>query len=134
MSGAEGRGAGVLACPNGAPKEPPFPGPWHVEAQLANDGFDRKLYVAGERVFGLLKAWPREENASPMPFEPPEKMVDLALRVGRAVDLEIYGVDLVGRDGVFGIVDVNPFPGFRGIPEAGQAIADHIAARLSEAG
>ncbi|MEJ6392006.1 hypothetical protein V8J82_01995 [Gymnodinialimonas sp. 2305UL16-5] len=128
-SGLQGRGAGVLALETGAPEKPPFPGPWHVEEMLPGDGTDRKLYVAGPRVFGLLKAWPRDDTAPSLPFAPPSEMVDLALSVGSALGLEIYGVDLIGQDSAFRVVDVNPFPGFRGVDGAAQAVADHIAAR-----
>ncbi|MDX8355654.1 hypothetical protein [Cognatiyoonia sp. IB215182] len=132
VSGVEGRGAGVSAFCNGAPPEPPFPGPWHVETTQLSDGFDRKLYVAGDQVFGLLKPWPRRDDAPTLQFEPTNEMAALALKVGQAVGSEIYGVDLVGKGDVFSIVDVNPFPGFRGVAGAPQAIARYIANRVVE--
>jgi ribosomal protein S6--L-glutamate ligase len=125
-AGDTGRGAGVarIAIPGDAA---PFPGPWHVETEWPGDGIDRKIYVVGNRVFGLLKRWPRGGDATP--FTPTTAMRALALRTGAALGLEIFGVDLVGQDGRFAVVDVNAFPGFRGVTGAFDAVADYIAAR-----
>lgn len=125
-AGGTGRSAGVarIADPGDAA---PFAGPWHVEVEQPGDGTDRKVYVAGDRVFGLLKRWPRDGQAPP--FAPAAEMRDLAMRAGAALGLEIFGVDLVGHDGRFAIVDVNAFPGFRGVTGAFDAVADYIAAR-----
>jgi ribosomal protein S6--L-glutamate ligase len=125
-AGGAGRGAGVarIADPEDAA---PFPGPWHVEVEQPGDGIDRKIYVVGDRAFGLLKRWPRDGDAAP--FTPTAAMRDLARRAGAALGLEIYGVDLVGEDGRCAIVDVNAFPGFRGVTGAFDAVADYIAAR-----
>jgi len=131
LSGSIGRGAGVVSLPRSTiTADPPFPGPWHVETAASSDGLDRKLYVVGSRVFGLLKPWPRE-GVPARPFEPPVAMTELALAVGRAVGLELFGVDLVGRDDEFAVVDLNPFPGYRGVAGAATAVADHSAARVS---
>lgn len=121
-----GRGAGVarIAGPEVAA---PFPAPWHVEVERPGDGIDRKIYVVGDRAFGLLKRWPRDGDAPP--FTPTAAMRELAMRAGAALGLEIFGVDLVGQDSRFAIVDVNAFPGFRGVPGAFDAVADYIAAR-----
>ena len=131
-SGSTGRGAGVASLSRDAAgaADPPFPGPWHVEAALPGDGQDRKLYVVGPRVFGLLKAWPRDGSPA-RAFEPPPAMTELALAAGRAVGLELFGVDLVGRGGALAVVDLNPFPGYRGVEGAVAAVADHVAARAA---
>lgn len=51
---------------------------------------------------------------------------ELARRVGAATGLEVYGADvLVGDDGPR-VVDVNAFPGFRGVPDAAEAVARHV--------
>lgn len=51
-----GRGATVVTGTAASlPGEAPFPGPYLVEPRLAADGTDRKLYVAGSQVRGLLK-------------------------------------------------------------------------------
>jgi ribosomal protein S6--L-glutamate ligase len=44
--------------------------------------------------------------------------------------LDLYGVDLIEFDGRPVIVDVNHFPGYRGVPGAGSALARYILERL----
>lgn len=131
--GTIGRGSQVLFSDgNGLPAEPPFPGPYVVEDRVAHDGMDHKLYVAGSSCFGLLKSWPRISDAVAHPFEPSPDLRALALATGRAAGLEIYGVDVViGPDGPV-IVDVNVFPGFRGIPGAAEAVAGQVRRRAVE--
>jgi ribosomal protein S6--L-glutamate ligase len=130
--GRIGRGAGVVFVEPGSwPAEPPFPGPWIVEQGIAGDGVDRKLYVAGRACRGLLKPWPRH-GALVRPFDPDAELVHIARAAGRALNLEIYGVDAVlGPRGPV-IVDVNVFPGFRGVERAETLIADHLAELLAD--
>ncbi len=128
--GTIGRGSRVLFNDKTAlPPEPPFPGPYVVEDRVAHDGTDRKLYVAGSHCFGLLKSWPRPHEAVARPFSPSLELRSLALATGRAAGLDIFGVDVViGPDGPV-IVDLNVFPGFRGIPGAAEAVAGHVRKR-----
>ena len=131
VDGRRGRGASVIV-PDGAvvPSGAPFAGPYVVESFVAGDGVDRKLYVVGERVWLRLKrtgSW--AANAVPdegVAAEPGRELVDLARRVGAATGLEVYGADvLLGDDGPR-VVDVNAFPGFRGVPDAAEAVARHV--------
>jgi len=108
------------------PADAPFPGPYLVQDRVAHDGWDRKVYVAGRACRGLLKPWPRRESAAQRPFAPEPMLGDLALAVGRVLGLEIYGVDfVVGETGPL-IVDVNGFPGFKGVPDAARLIGDYL--------
>ena len=82
-----------------------------------------KLYVIGERVFGMRKN-PSTDERLPVAADPTLECI--ALRCGRALGLEIYGVDvLIGRRGPV-VVDVNYFPSFRGVPNAAVPLTDHI--------
>ena len=131
LDGFIGRGAGVLFLEKGqcqAPADAPFPGPYLVEEQIAFDGWDRKLYIAGRNCRGLLKKWPRESGQSNQPFVLEPMLTDLALATGQALGLEIYGVDIILAQSGPLIVDVNVFPSFKGIAEAATLIADHICA------
>jgi ribosomal protein S6--L-glutamate ligase len=84
------------------------------------------VYVAGRACRGLLKPWPRRGSAAQRPFAPEPLLGDLARAVGRVLELEIYGVDfVVGETGPL-IVDVNGFPGFKGVPEAARLIVEHL--------
>lgn len=129
--GALGRGTRVLVS-NSAPlpRDAPFSGPYLVEQHIPNDGTDRKLYVAGPTCFGLLKGWPRRPDFLPRPFEVSEDLREIAHATGAATGLEIYGVDVViGPEGPV-VVDVNVFPGFRGVEGGAEAVAGHVRSRL----
>ena len=127
IDGGRGRSAGVAFVRGGAwPSPPPFAGPLLVQELIANDGLDRKLYVAGATCRGLLKPWPREAGRPVECFAPDASLSSLAAAVGRAVGLEVYGVDVViGVDGPM-IVDVNLFPSFKSIPDAATLVAAHV--------
>lgn len=131
VDGTVGRGTRiVMAARNALPKIAAFSGPYHVEEYIQNDGLDRKLYVAGSSCFGLIKPWPRNPDVPAQSFDASPELVDLAKAVGVATGLEIFGVDvLLGAKGPM-IVDVNVFPGFRGIDQAHSAVVHHLLERL----
>ncbi|GAA0584771.1 alpha-L-glutamate ligase [Streptomyces crystallinus] len=105
------------------------PEPVVVQEFTANSGWDHKLWVIGDRVFAALR---RSELAPggrgptrSLPLdELPPGWADLALRVGEAYALEVYGVDLIDAAGSPLIVDVNAFPGIRGQLGAPEALAE----------
>lgn len=125
--GRRGRGAGVVLAPDGrVPAIAPFDGPYILQDFVTGAGREYKLYVAGRDVRVLLASASRLLGSEPA--EPPEApaLIDLALRAGRALGLQIYGVDvLMGTDGPR-IVDVNAFPGFRRVPDAPRLVAGAI--------
>jgi len=124
---AGSRGEGILHT-NDPPAEPPFPGPYVVEQHVRHDGIDRKLYVAGEQVFGVERSWPPRSLADKLGrrFSPTAELHRLALAAGRALGLELYGTDvLLSPDGPV-LVDVNAFPGYKGVPEAPCQIAAYL--------
>ena len=125
-----GRGQGVLATP--LPEEAPWEGPYLVEDYIEHDGVDRKLYVAGEWVAGLLKpsTLVHDHLTRGTPFEVDEPLADLARAAVARVDLHLAGVDVViGPDGP-AVVDINAFPGYRGVGGAPGAVADHLLDHL----
>ncbi|WP_380166039.1 hypothetical protein [Jannaschia sp. R86511] len=123
---AAGRASGVALLDVRA-AEPPFPGPWLVQELVEGDGVDRKLYVVGDRVSGLLKPGPLLGVRAPVSaFDPDARLHDLARRVGAVLDLHLYGVDVVvGPDGPV-VVDVNAAPGYRGVAGAPEQVAEHV--------
>ena len=129
-----GRGLGVAMWPAGEPgAKPAGPGPYLVQVRVPGDGVDRKIYVAGSVLGGVLKS--HDDRASRgRPFTPSPSLRALALAVGRALQLEIYGVDVVeGSDGPV-VVDVNAFPSCRGVPGAARAIAGVLLAHAGRPG
>ena len=127
IDGGHGRGAGVVFVRgHDWPCQVLLEGPLLVEPRIPNDGFDRKLYIAGDACRGLLKRWPRDPTTPAAPFTPDAALANLARRVGASVGLEVFGVDVVlGAAGPV-IVDVNLFPSFDGIADAPRLIGAHL--------
>jgi len=100
---------------------------------LALDGWDLKLYGIGRDVWAVRKPSPvvfdgpgparfqQSDRAELVPLD--ARLLDLALTCGRACGLELWGVDVgVTRDGPF-VIEVNDFPTYSAVPDAGEAIA-----------
>jgi ribosomal protein S6--L-glutamate ligase len=92
------------------------------------DGRDHKLYVIGDQVFGVRRVWPPKtlEDKLGEPFDVPDEMREIALGCGRAFGVGLYGVDLITSGGKPYIVDINTFPGFKGVPNASALLAEYI--------
>ena len=104
---------------------------------VAGDGWDIKLWVIGEQIFAARRRTPLEPNASKEDFpilakELPTDWAHITLEIGRVFNLRLYGVDLLITERGPIIVDVNSFPGFRGVPGAESALALMVEHLLSE--
>jgi ribosomal protein S6--L-glutamate ligase len=85
----------------------------------ANDWFDIKFWVIGAdlsaaRRRSALESVDKSADVFLEPADLPEDWTRTARDAGRAMGLQLYGVDLLITDGRPVVVDVNPFPGFRG--------------------
>jgi glutathione synthase/RimK-type ligase-like ATP-grasp enzyme len=90
-------------------------------------GTDLKLYVVGSEVFGVRKPFSAESftvPGRPCPVDPETAAV--ARRCGEALGLGLYGVDVVDSPDGPVVVDVNYFPGYKGVPDVAPLIADHL--------
>jgi ribosomal protein S6--L-glutamate ligase len=122
-----GRGGAVLKAPDGTlPPHEPFAGPYLLQEYIAGDARDYKVYVAGDQARGLIKSYSSELQVEQ--FEVDRELTALARRVGSRLRLEIYGVDVLYGPAGPVVVDVNPFPGFRGIPDAAELAATYLLA------
>lgn len=114
------------------PRSAPGPGPYLVEQLVLHDGIDRKLYIAGDHVTGLYKpsTLVRQHSADGVPFQLTRELREVALATAQALDLHLLGVDIIlGPEGPQ-VVDVNAFPGYRSVPDAPRAVADHLLTHL----
>jgi ribosomal protein S6--L-glutamate ligase len=97
---------------------------------------DVKVYVAGGEVFAGAKPFGprsyREDAITPYPL--PAAQRELVLAAGEALGLRLFGVDLRTGAGGPALVDVNPFPGYRGFPDAVPALRREVQRALREAG
>jgi DNA-binding response OmpR family regulator len=111
-----------------------------AQEYLETEGWDLKLYGIGSQVWAVRKPSPVTFSgpgpAALMPTEGAEmvevdaELRDIALTCGRAYGLELWGVDVaMTKDGPY-VIEVNDFPTYSGIPEAGSLIAQHTLARI----
>jgi glutathione synthase/RimK-type ligase-like ATP-grasp enzyme len=105
-------------------------GPLFIQRYHAPEGVDRKMYVIGGEVFCVERIWPAKtyEEKLGRSVEPSAEMRDIAQRCAAAIGADIFGFDIVYSDGVPYVVDLSGFPGFKGVPDAAQRLADAIDA------
>jgi ribosomal protein S6--L-glutamate ligase len=85
----------------------------------ASDGYDIKVWVIGEdlsaaRRRSALETIDKTADEHLDPAALPADWTRAARGAGAALGLQLYGVDLLITDGRPVVVDINPFPGFRG--------------------
>src|SRR6266516_2080245 len=104
-------------------REPVFAQRYH-----SNDGRDRKIYAIGGRLFGVKKVFPRqtEEEKQGEPFTLTPELRELTLGCGRAFGIDLYGVDIIESEGTPYVVDMCSIPGFKGVPDAPQLLAQYF--------
>lgn len=126
------RGEGVTVLERGDDWPLDGQGPWLVQDRVPGDGWDRKLFVIGPHVHGTLRRWPARTLTEKLgrPLRLDTGLTALALAAGRVFGLCAYGVDVI--DGPRGplIVDVNAFPGFKGVSGAAGLLFDHLLGHL----
>lgn len=93
----------------------------------AGDGWDIKLWVIDQQIFAARRRTPLEANAPKedhpiAPGELPPDWAHITREIGRVFNLQLYGVDLLVTERGPIVVDVNSFPGFRGVPGADDAL------------
>jgi ribosomal protein S6--L-glutamate ligase len=112
---------------------------WGREAVIAqpvvgDDDWELKVWVIGERIYAARQRPKFGQRLADADLrvaheELPEEIEALARAAGSALGLELYGIDVLGGEPGPVIVDVNPFPGFRCVPSAAEALADHVIRR-----
>jgi ribosomal protein S6--L-glutamate ligase len=104
--------------------------PLYAQRYLEPDGLDRKIYCIGDDIFGVERTWPVRtyEDKLGRPFEPDREVREIALRSASAFGLTLFGFDIVVSDDCPYVVDISSLPGFKGVPDAAERIADHVFA------
>jgi ribosomal protein S6--L-glutamate ligase len=129
-------GEGVRFLPDPLDASPSaWPPPFLVQERVDHDSVDRKLYTVGGEVDGVLRRWPPQTLRAKLgrPFRPDPAMADLARAAGAALGLELHGVDVVvDTAGRAVVVDVNAFPGYKGVAGAAACLADHLLRRARD--
>ncbi|HEY6031665.1 MAG TPA: hypothetical protein VIU44_13930, partial [Gaiellaceae bacterium] len=104
-----------------------------VQRLVGRGAIDVKVYAAGDRLFAGGKRFDTTSFRCDRirPLEPTAEMREVALAAGAALGLTLFGVDLRREREALYVVDVNPFPGYRGFPAAAAALRDEIARRVA---
>lgn len=96
-----------------------------AQPYLPNPGYDVKLYNTGDEVFAAVKRSPLHPGEDVVeeliPVTP--ELRALAIAVGRAFGLDIYGVDVVETSRGWVVLDVNDFPSFGKVPDVAWRLA-----------
>jgi ribosomal protein S6--L-glutamate ligase len=114
----------------------PFGLPWPLFAQreVPAGGHDLKVYVIGQRLWAITRPFParsvQDKIGTPAALSPEVRRA--ALACGRALGLELYGVDVLLAGERFWVVDVNAFPGYKGVAEAPRQLAAYLYARARQ--
>lgn len=134
LHGSQGRGVQMVRhleelLEIGNPGEPVI-----AQRYQPGDGKDRKLYCMGSEMFGIKRQWPARtyEQKQGEPFTLTPELEGIALAVGEAIGTDLFGLDIVIDRGQPYVVDVNPFPGFKGVGDAAVRLAGYIYAAAAE--
>lgn len=130
------RGKGVCRITNDAevtnqksPADPyGLPLPLFAQKEAPSEGRDLKVYVVGDKTWAITRPWPARsmEDKLGEPAVISQEVRSTALACGKALGLEIYGVDFLISGDQFYVVDINAFPGFKGASGTPFYIADYI--------
>jgi ribosomal protein S6--L-glutamate ligase len=111
-------------------------GPVCAQVYVPGSGLDLKAYVIGEQVFAVWRPSPLGANGGQerKPLQLSRDVKDLCLRCGDLFGLELFGVDLLETPDGPSIIEVNCFPGYKGVPDADRLLAGYILDRARVAG
>jgi ribosomal protein S6--L-glutamate ligase len=103
-------------------------GPVLIQEHVEGGEEDLKVYVVGDQVFAVRKPFSATSFTQPgRPCAVSPEVRDVALRCGHAMGLGLYGLDLIESEDGPVVVDLNYFPGYKGVPQAAPLIADYVA-------
>jgi ribosomal protein S6--L-glutamate ligase len=105
-----------------------LPLPLFAQREVPSAGGDLKVFVVGERTWAIVRRFPARtlEDKLGTPVSVPPAARAAALACGRALGLELYGVDFLRSEDGLVVVDVNALPGYKGAPEAPGALAEYL--------
>jgi len=123
------RGAGIRVVHN-SDDLAAFPTPESpvlIQDFIQGSSTDLKVYVVDKEVFATRK--PFSATSFTLPGQPcpvTAEVRDIALKCGRIFGLGLYGLDLIESPVGPMVVDVNYFPGYKGVPSIAPLMADYI--------
>jgi ribosomal protein S6--L-glutamate ligase len=133
--GSQGRGIHIIWDADELDDVPNDEGPVFAQRYHKPEGEDHKIYVIGEQMFGVRRIFPAKtyEEKIGVPFAITAELQEMARRCSRAFGVELFGFDVVMSGGQPYVVDIQSFPGFKGVPNAALRLADYIYSAGREA-
>lgn len=128
--GSQGRGVHVIWDADELDDVSNDEGPVFAQRYYKPEGEDHKIYVIGDQMFGVKRVFPAKTYAEKIgqPFTVTPEFREIALRCGRAFGVELFGFDVIISNGRPYVVDIQGFPGFKGVPDAALRLADYLYA------
>lgn len=124
------RGQGITIARRPADLDGRYQGEQILFAQryVSGDGRDLKAYAIGQQTFGVKRVFPArtlaEKQGEAYPLT--DELDDIVLRCGEVFGLDLYGVDIIETaEGPF-VLELNCWPGYKGVPHAARLLADYI--------
>jgi ribosomal protein S6--L-glutamate ligase len=107
-----------------------LPLPVFAQSEVPSTGLDLKVYVVADQMWAISRPFPARtlEEKLGVPAPICSAIRDVAIAAGAALGLELYGVDFLVDGEQFWVVDVNAFPGYKGVAEAPAALATYLYA------
>jgi ribosomal protein S6--L-glutamate ligase len=108
-------------------------GPYLLMEKIPHAGDDLKVYVAGGWMAAIKRPFPAESLSAKLgrPACVPEDVAAATREAGRLLGLTCFGCDFVEGPGGWTLVDVNAFPGYKGVEGAPEALVAEIS-RMAE--
>ena len=133
--GSQGRGVHVIWDADELDDVSNDEGPVFAQRYHTPEGQDHKIYVIGEQMFGVKRIFPARtyEEKTGQPFTITHELREIALRCSRAFGVELFGFDVIISGGRPYVVDIQSFPGFKGVPDAELRLADYLYAAAQRA-
>lgn len=125
--GYHGAGITVAQTPDALPADDAYPDLAFAQAYLARARKDLKIFAIGDDVFAVRKSFaPDSFLRAGEPAALSSEVEDIARRCGQAFGLRLYGLDVAEDEEGLSVIDVNYFPGYRGVPDAARRLADYF--------
>lgn len=101
--------------------------PLLIQEYIQGRGEDLKVYVIGEEVFATRKPFSPNSFLRPGQACPvTDEVRAIARRCGQIFGLGLYGLDVIESPNGPVVVDVNYFPGYKGVPNGPLHLANYI--------
>jgi glutathione synthase/RimK-type ligase-like ATP-grasp enzyme len=112
----------------------------YIQKFIECDGFERKVYVIGDKAFGIIRENPiyiylrnKPNNIDVDTIKRKEFKISAEIRefaeiLSKELNLKIFGFDLIklpDKDRFY-LIDLNDFPGFRGIKNVENTLSSYL--------